>query len=127
MTRDQAVRMFTRFYPVRKSKSYPRQDGSQPLLDEAALKDLATRFADLLPEKTFSAAALQGFLLQWKDDPMGAISGTPAFVTEYEAKTAQSSSTDSARMEDDADSPTTSKGESSAGADSAEEAVKSGE
>ncbi|KZV88770.1 P-loop containing nucleoside triphosphate hydrolase protein [Exidia glandulosa HHB12029] len=64
-TRDQAERMFTRFFPK---------------VDEERLKEMALQFATTLPDGMFSAAALQGYLLNWKNNPLGAIENAAEFV-----------------------------------------------
>lgn len=79
-TRDQAEQMFTRFYPPHRIRQYSGSGDLPPELDEAALKDLAVEFGNAVPESMFSAAELQGYLLQWKNNPKGARQGVSAFV-----------------------------------------------
>ncbi|EJD50422.1 P-loop containing nucleoside triphosphate hydrolase protein [Auricularia subglabra TFB-10046 SS5] len=108
-TRDQAARMFERFFPP---DSYPSAspdgassapprlssehvsvsapsraadaDAPRAFLSKPELHRLAEQFGDRVPEGKFSAAALQGFLLLWKSDPLGAVGAVSEFVAQEE-------------------------------------------
>ncbi|EIN05401.1 P-loop containing nucleoside triphosphate hydrolase protein [Punctularia strigosozonata HHB-11173 SS5] len=47
--------------------------GSQPTLSKAQVQALATRFSEALPERQFSMAALQGYLMMYKIHPVEAV------------------------------------------------------
>ncbi|KZV90312.1 P-loop containing nucleoside triphosphate hydrolase protein [Exidia glandulosa HHB12029] len=108
-TRDQAARLFERFFPP---ESYPSTSGTgssadvprlssayvsvsapsraadldvpRAFLNKDEVHKLAEEFAAAIPEHKFSAAALQGFLLLWKSDPLGAVSAVREFVDNSE-------------------------------------------
>ncbi|KZT67586.1 P-loop containing nucleoside triphosphate hydrolase protein [Daedalea quercina L-15889] len=44
--------------------------------------ELAARFADIIPERQFSMASLQGYLMLYKSDPRAAVADAPAWVQE---------------------------------------------
>jgi chaperone BCS1 len=47
---------------------------------EREISDLATKFAELVPEDVFTPAEIQGYLLRHKTNPQGAIDGCADFV-----------------------------------------------
>ena len=93
-SRKQAEELFKRFYPA----SIPSNAGiEQPLADlsteeisekvseapkltESELSTLAECFADLIPEREFSMATIQGHLMLHKTEPYRAVEETSAFV-----------------------------------------------
>ncbi|KZV88768.1 P-loop containing nucleoside triphosphate hydrolase protein [Exidia glandulosa HHB12029] len=101
-TRDQARRMFLRFFPAgsycavasRPSGNTPagpltsEQPREMVFMDDDRLRGLSDVFATSIPDALFSAAALQGYLLLWKDDPLGAVAGVPELVQSREAEKA---------------------------------------
>ncbi|KAH9919128.1 P-loop containing nucleoside triphosphate hydrolase protein [Fomitopsis serialis] len=48
--------------------------------------ELARRFADAIPEREFSMASLQGYLMLYKSDPPAAVTDAPAWVREEMAR-----------------------------------------
>ncbi|KAJ5550679.1 hypothetical protein N7461_005377 [Penicillium sp. DV-2018c] len=59
-------------------------DAEDAKLQPASLNDLAMRFAELLPEKRFSLAEVQGFLLKYKRRPEEACENVSRWVKEME-------------------------------------------
>lgn len=59
-------------------------DVPRAFLGKPELHRLAEEFGAAIPEGKFSAAALQGFLLLWKSDPLGAVSAVHEFVANEE-------------------------------------------
>ena len=49
--------------------------------EEAKISQLSEEFAAIIPTMTFSPAELQGYLLRWKRDPKGALSGAAEWVS----------------------------------------------
>ncbi|ORY06295.1 mitochondrial chaperone BCS1-like protein [Basidiobolus meristosporus CBS 931.73] len=70
-TNDQARELFERFYPV---------DSMNPQLDRAKQQRLAEKFAEIIPNRAFSMAQLQGFLMSYKKRPEAAVENAVAFV-----------------------------------------------
>lgn len=69
----QAAALYKRFYPI--SHCAP-ESASEDVSDEEKtirIDDLATRFSQSIPDKTFTAAELQGFLLTCKFQPEKAV------------------------------------------------------
>ena len=104
-TRDQAKRMFERFfppdeYPTNTVPAEPRLSSShisvsapsraayanitREFVDREGISALAEKFATIVPEGKYSPAALQGFLLLWKSDPLGAVGAAGDFVAQEE-------------------------------------------
>ncbi|KAI0311895.1 P-loop containing nucleoside triphosphate hydrolase protein [Amylostereum chailletii] len=53
-----------------------------PLLSKTQVEKLAARFADAIPEREFSMASLQGFLMAYKTRPMMAVEEAEGWVKE---------------------------------------------
>ena len=51
------------------------------VIDQAELKDLAERFAKQMPEKVFSPAEVQGYLLLEKHNPQNAVKGFQTWIS----------------------------------------------
>lgn len=51
-------------------------------LSKAEVNKLAARFADAIPERQFSMASLQGYLMLYMHDPHAAVTNAPAWVDE---------------------------------------------
>ncbi|EJD50464.1 P-loop containing nucleoside triphosphate hydrolase protein [Auricularia subglabra TFB-10046 SS5] len=77
-TRDQARRLFVRFFPPGDSED-----------ENAKISELAEQFSGALPEDTFSAAALQGYLLLWKNNPSGAAENVGELVEAHKKEEAE--------------------------------------
>lgn len=88
-TKHQAEQVFKRFYPadhyVRPAEPEPeptaemsaamRRKLARPFVSAEELDKLAVRFAEIAPANTYSVAQLQGYLLNKKWDPLGAVEG----------------------------------------------------
>ena len=77
-TKAQAKALFTRFFSSQrfeKGSSVLATDGQQ-----VAVNDLAEEFARLFPADEFSTAALQGYLLSCRKDPVQAVEGLTAWI-----------------------------------------------
>ena len=95
-SRWQAKQIFKRFFPPISRQSKVEEVGAAKgdtkpkfsprfgsgALSEEEVEELAERFADLIPERMFSVAALQGLLLCHKNKPREAVATTTAFVEE---------------------------------------------
>ena len=55
-------------------------------LSKAQVDALAVRFADAIPERQFSMASLQGYLMLYMHDPRAAVANAPAWVEEENAR-----------------------------------------
>ncbi|KAJ7670731.1 P-loop containing nucleoside triphosphate hydrolase protein [Mycena polygramma] len=78
---EQLENVFHRFYPIDNDPAHPfaiKGDG----LTTAEIKDLAHQFATAVPHSKYSIAALQGYLLGWKNNPKGAVEGVSAWIAE---------------------------------------------
>lgn len=73
-----------RFFP-KNSVSSSNQSGAK---ESPNMPEAAEEFAHAIPENTFSMAELQGYLLEWKQDPIGALHGIDRWV-ESECKAQQ--------------------------------------
>lgn len=75
-----------RFFPKLKDPvSSSNQSGAK---ESPNILEAAEEFAHAIPENTFSMAELQGYLLEWKQDPIGALHGIGGWV-ESECKAQQ--------------------------------------
>ncbi|KAF8872803.1 hypothetical protein CPB84DRAFT_1798978 [Gymnopilus junonius] len=74
-TREQAVALFLRFYPV-----WGKSVHLTPSKKQAILRSLSEKFGDSVPEHEFSTAELQGFLLSCKQNPERAVEEIPKWV-----------------------------------------------
>lgn len=87
-TRPQIYHTFLRFFEKRfiSANDNPRPAAAPsfvkeaPILTEEETLALADKFADAIPETTFSLAQVQGFLLTKKTDPIGVVEGVTAWV-----------------------------------------------
>lgn len=52
----------------------------------ASIRSLADDFAELIPEYVVSMASIQGYLMGYKADPVGAVKGVEAWVKEQTGK-----------------------------------------
>ena len=59
--------------------------GRAPKLSEKKIARMAASFATLIPEREFSMAALQGYLMTYKTRPLEAIQEAPAWVAKERA------------------------------------------
>lgn len=57
-----------------------RRRGKAPKLPKAQVDRLAAEFSDALPEREFSMASLQGYLMSYKIRPVEAVSDFPAWI-----------------------------------------------
>jgi chaperone BCS1 len=73
--------------PLKKAQesACPGPQANAPLLPPSRLDKLATMFSGMLPEKEFSMASLQGYLMMYKTEPAKAIRDFIAW-TEQERK-----------------------------------------
>ena len=55
-------------------------------LSKEEVEELAARFADVIPERQFSMASLQGYLMLYMHDPRAAVTNAPAWVEEEKAR-----------------------------------------
>ena len=69
-TKSQVRRMFARFYGEFEGEA---EDGEKRQQKDVDVSRLAEEFASLIPEKTLSMAKLQGYLMQFKYDPIAAV------------------------------------------------------
>ncbi|KDR80757.1 hypothetical protein GALMADRAFT_241190 [Galerina marginata CBS 339.88] len=60
-----------------------------PKLSASQVASLAAKFAHAIPEREFSMASLQGYLMGYKTRPYDAISGAPAWVEKERAEIAK--------------------------------------
>jgi len=67
-TRDQAKRMFLRFYG-----EFPGEESMTALHQDLDVAKLAEEFAASVPDKVLSMAKLQGYFMQFKYDPVAAV------------------------------------------------------
>ncbi|KAF8183323.1 P-loop containing nucleoside triphosphate hydrolase protein [Mycena galopus ATCC 62051] len=72
-TNEQLEQMFDRFYPY-----------NEDILSELGLSGLAKQFAAAIPAARYSIAQLQGYLLNSKNDPEGAVTGIGAWIEAQE-------------------------------------------
>ncbi|KAF8217476.1 P-loop containing nucleoside triphosphate hydrolase protein [Mycena galopus ATCC 62051] len=88
-TSEQLENVFHRFYP---GKDDPATLSGIPSGSLAAsdIEELARQFAVAFPQKKYSIAQLQGYLLGWKNDPRGAVQGIPNWIEQQETEAMQS-------------------------------------
>lgn len=67
-----------------------------PTLSSRKVALLAAAFADAIPEREFSMAALQGYLMMYKTRPMDAIKGAPEWVEKERVEIARKTNVSSA-------------------------------
>ena len=84
LTKEQAYNLFLRIFqpmkrPTRTSDGATPEQTIGANVDPQEIADLATRFADLCPEETFSPAEIQGFLLFCKSSPSLAVDHFPTW------------------------------------------------
>ncbi|KAK9761374.1 hypothetical protein K7432_013773 [Basidiobolus ranarum] len=70
-TSEQARELFERFYPI---------DSVNPDLNREQQQGLAQKFSEIIPNRAFSMAQLQGFLMSYKKRPNAAIENAVNFV-----------------------------------------------
>ncbi len=58
----------------------------KPAFSNAAIKTLASQFADFVPERQLSMATLQGFLMSYKTRPFVAVEMAPSWLEQEMAK-----------------------------------------
>ncbi|KXN90384.1 Mitochondrial chaperone BCS1 [Leucoagaricus sp. SymC.cos] len=71
--REQAVALYKRFFPISHCTPESAKEGISDAEKVALVDSLAQDFADQIPEKTFTTAELQGFLLTCKFMPEKAV------------------------------------------------------
>ncbi|KAF4992666.1 hypothetical protein FGRMN_7014 [Fusarium graminum] len=82
------------------------------LVTTYSIDALAGEFAQKVPELMFSPAALQGYLLMYQDDPVGAVSAVDAWVGEQQRIKQTKAETDKASIDEAENKPgTTSEGD----------------
>jgi mitochondrial chaperone BCS1 len=79
-SRRQAHGLFMKFFPKLNLKSEDLSSNHPEAKEHPKVSELAEEFARAIPENTFSMAELQGYLLDWKQDPSGAIHGIGAWA-----------------------------------------------
>ncbi|KZV88767.1 P-loop containing nucleoside triphosphate hydrolase protein [Exidia glandulosa HHB12029] len=91
-TREQAARMFVKFFPP---GDYPASstrtcdgDAVRPrtevvFMDSGRIVELSAAFAAAILDGAFSVADLQGHLLLWKQDPVGAVKAVTDLVQRF--------------------------------------------
>lgn len=76
-SQSQAHGLFMRFFPQFKLRD---SSNCQETEESSSMREAADEFACAIPENELSMAELQGYLLEWKKDPAGAIDGIGAWV-----------------------------------------------
>ncbi len=69
-----------------------RHSSQGPKISRRQVEKLADAFADVIPEREFSMASLQGYLMTHKLRPVAAVDGAAAWVEKEMAERAQKSS-----------------------------------
>ncbi|KAJ3276920.1 hypothetical protein HK104_003582 [Borealophlyctis nickersoniae] len=79
-TKAQVRQLFVQFFPhtspppvQSSSSSSSTSASSSPSFTDDELEELATRFAEAIPERKFSMAKVQGFLMKFKGEPAEAV------------------------------------------------------
>ncbi|KAK7059902.1 p-loop containing nucleoside triphosphate hydrolase protein [Favolaschia claudopus] len=83
---EQLENVFHRFYPVQEDLSKPVGVKSGDVVT-TEIEKLAQKFASTVPHSRFSIAQVQGYLLGWKNDPLGAVENVPEWIAQQEAET----------------------------------------
>ena len=74
-----------------------RHRSAGPKLSYSRINALAQRFADAIPEREFSMASLQGYLMSYKVRPIEAVESVSAWVEAERAEKAKKSKTNESR------------------------------
>ncbi|KAJ7148085.1 P-loop containing nucleoside triphosphate hydrolase protein [Mycena crocata] len=91
-TKEQLENVFDWFYPLDNMPASREALGlstsTEPWadVDMSETQNLARQFAAAIPESKFSIAQLQGYVLGWKNNPMGAVQGIAAWVEDQDAQ-----------------------------------------